>query len=94
MDARGNAAACGDDNHFVHANDELMDVVRDLCRSAGALRLAGRMAWAEALTEQCAELLAHRAHLFAGVPRDDIVAQFSAGPLWPAEQRLIRPGLH
>jgi hypothetical protein len=60
---RGNAPAAPSDNYLVHALAELMDVVRDLCRFAASFRLAGRVAWAEALIEQCADLLAHRARL-------------------------------
>lgn len=63
----GNATAVCCDNHLVHAVAELMDVIRDLCRFAAAFRLVGQVAWFEALTEQCGELLAHRAHLLTGL---------------------------
>ena len=63
---RGNG--CGDraDNYLVPATAELMEVIRDLCRFAAAYRLVGQDVLAETLTEQCADLLAHRARLNAG----------------------------
>jgi len=54
------------DNDLVDAIAELMDVIRDLCRFATVFRMAGPDSWAETLIEQCAELLAHRAHLLSG----------------------------
>jgi hypothetical protein len=70
MQQRGNARPVRRDNRLVHAIAELMDVVRDLCRYASAFRVAGKEAWSEALTEQCADLLLHRARIFAGLLRD------------------------
>lgn len=72
--SRGNADLPRRDNHLVNAIAELMDVVRDLCRFASAFQLLGRIASAEALTEQCADLLAHRARLLAGLHGSDNVA--------------------
>jgi hypothetical protein len=69
---RRSRLACGNghdgqhDNHSVHVIAELMDVIRDLCRSAAVFRLAGRLSGAEALIEQCGDLLVHRARLLAG----------------------------
>ena len=57
---RGNADRARSDNRLVHAIAELMDVVRDLCRFAAAFRLLGRIAWAETMTEQCADHGARR----------------------------------
>jgi len=54
------------DNDHVDAIAELMDVIRDLCRFATVFRMTGPDSWAETLIEQCAELLAHRAHLLSG----------------------------
>jgi hypothetical protein len=54
---------------------ELMDVIRDLCACSAAFSLLGEHARAAALIEQCAELLAHRARLVAGVSRDRGLAQ-------------------
>jgi hypothetical protein len=69
----GNDGSADHDNHLVHAIAELMDVVRDLCRFATAFRAVGEAAWAEALTEQCADLLLHRARIFAGLRREGAV---------------------
>jgi len=44
---------------------ELMGVIRDLCGCAAAFSFLGEHAWAAALIEQSAELLAHRARLIA-----------------------------
>lgn len=63
----GNATPVCCDNHLVHAVAELMDVIRDLCRFAAAFHLVGQVAWFEALTEQCGELLVHRARLLTGL---------------------------
>jgi hypothetical protein len=68
--ARGNGGGRQDDNHSVHASAELMDVVRDLCRSAAASLLLHQAALAETLIEQCADLLVHRARV-AGAGPDD-----------------------
>jgi hypothetical protein len=45
--------------------EELLDVVDDLCTLGGLLLLSGRRNRSEALIEQAAELLAHRAHVVA-----------------------------
>lgn len=49
----------------VHVIAELMDVIRDLCGCSAALSIIGEHAWAAALIEQSAGLLAHRARLIA-----------------------------
>jgi hypothetical protein len=74
---RGNADRARSDNRLVHAIAELMDVVRDLCRFAAAFHLLGRIAWAETIAEQCADLLAHRARLVAGLRRDGAIVRAS-----------------
>jgi hypothetical protein len=61
----GNARRVADENQLVHAISELMDVIQDLCRFAAAFGAVGRVAWTEALVEQCADLLSHRARLVA-----------------------------
>jgi hypothetical protein len=80
----GNAAPALRDNDLVHAIAELMEVIRDLCRYAAAFRLVGEAAWFEALTEQCGELLAHRARLVAGLRNDsaDGTSQPPRGAEW------------
>jgi hypothetical protein len=78
---RGNGHPVRRDNHLVNAIAELMDVVRDLCRFASAFWLLGRIASAEGLTEQCADLLAHRARLIAGLREDDDAAARARGGL-------------
>jgi len=66
----GNARPTRIDNRLVHAIAELMDVIHDLCRYAAAFRFVGQLAWSETLTEQCCELLAHRARLLTGLLQD------------------------
>jgi hypothetical protein len=82
--SRGNDGAHSADNHLVHALAELMDVVRDLCRFAAVFHAAGSAPWAEALVEQCADLLAHRARLRAAHGRDgaQAPAKARAGTEW------------
>jgi hypothetical protein len=81
---RGNGDAPSADNHLVHALAELMDVVRDLCRFAAVFYAAGSAPWAEALVEQCADLLAHRARLRTAHGRDGAppAAKPRAGNEW------------
>jgi hypothetical protein len=51
---------------IVHVTaEQLLDVVEDLCTFGGLLLLGGRPDRGEALIEQAAELLAHRAHVLA-----------------------------
>jgi hypothetical protein len=51
---------------IVHATaEQLLDVVEDLCTYGGLLLLSGRCDRGEALIEQAAELLAHRAHVLS-----------------------------
>jgi hypothetical protein len=66
----GNGDLAFRDNQDVHLIAEIMDVVRDLCRHAAVFRLLGRQAWFETLTEQCGDLLAHRARLIAELRED------------------------
>jgi hypothetical protein len=77
---RGNGDRVRRDNHLVNAIAELMDVVRDLCRFASGFRLLGRPASSECLIEQCADLLAHRARLIAGLrEKHDLAARARGG---------------
>lgn len=90
--ASGNGGAGSRENHSVHAGAELMDVIRDLCRVAAVFLLIGRSAWAEALIEQCADLLTHRAPMVAGMRGDRVAnehgthgggaARFDRGTEW------------
>ncbi|SRR6266496_2199528 len=66
----GNDRAGNRENYSVNVAAELMDVIRDLCRFAGVLGIVGRSASAEALIEQSADLLVHRARLVARIRRD------------------------
>jgi hypothetical protein len=54
---------------------ELMDVIRDLCACSAAFSILGEHAWAAALVEQSAELLAHRARLIARLRRDRMLEE-------------------
>jgi hypothetical protein len=72
---------------LVRASAELMEVVRDLCRFAATSHLLGRTSWADTLIEQCAELLAHRAHSIASRRTDTMGGQGTLEALAP---RLIR----
>jgi hypothetical protein len=47
----------------VQPDVELLQVAQDLCVTAAALFVLGRISWAETLIEQSAELLAQRARL-------------------------------
>jgi hypothetical protein len=62
---RGNGSAAKRENPFVDVIAELFEVARDLCAFASLFSAARQRAWATALLEQCADLLAHRGQLVA-----------------------------
>jgi hypothetical protein len=80
----GNARADNRDNRLVRIIAELMDVIRDLCGCSAAFSLLGEHAWAAALVEQCAELLAYRARLLAKLRADGALrgSSLSRGREW------------
>jgi hypothetical protein len=67
---RGNGSAAKRENRFVDVIAELFEVARDLCAFASLFSAARQRAWATALLEQCAELLAHRGQLVARLRGD------------------------
>jgi hypothetical protein len=77
---------------IVHATaEQLLDVVEDLCTYSGLLLLSGRCDRGEALIEQAAELLAHRAQVLSmsrtgnrpgRSPVDVNAADFIWAPRW------------
>ena len=68
---RGNGRAAKRENRFVDVIAELFEVARDLCAFASLFSAARQRAWATALLEQCADLLAHRGQIVARLRGDE-----------------------